>query len=111
HQLCQVAIVFLGKVRFRHDGELGVADPQGESAIERVILAAIEQHARGDVEALERGIIEELRAAGLEIRRMDAIPIRNPRRRSGSDLKRTGPDGNDSRTVATEIAIELGSSS
>jgi hypothetical protein len=30
------------------------------------------------VEALARGIIEELRAAGLEIRRTDAIPIRNP---------------------------------
>jgi hypothetical protein len=31
------------------------------------------------VEALARGIIKELRAAGLEIRRTDAIPIRNPR--------------------------------
>jgi hypothetical protein len=40
--------------------------------------AAIEKHARGDVEALARGIIEELREAGLEIRRTDAIPIRNP---------------------------------
>jgi hypothetical protein len=29
---------------------------------------------------LTRGIIEELRAAGLEIRRIGAIPIRNPRR-------------------------------
>jgi hypothetical protein len=29
---------------------------------------------------LARGIIEELRAAGLEIRRVDAIPTRNPRR-------------------------------
>jgi hypothetical protein len=47
---------------------------------ERVIVAAIEKHARGDVEALARGIIEELRAAGLEIRRVDAIPIRNPKR-------------------------------
>jgi hypothetical protein len=27
HQLCQVAIVFVGKVRFRHDGDLWVADP------------------------------------------------------------------------------------
>ena len=35
---------------------------------------AIEKHARGDVEALARGIIEELRAAGLEIRRIDEIP-------------------------------------
>jgi hypothetical protein len=47
---------------------------------QRVIVAAIEKHARGDVEALARGIIEELRDAGLEIRRADEIPIRNPRR-------------------------------
>jgi hypothetical protein len=45
---------------------------------ERVIVAAIEKHARGDVEALARGIIDELRAAGLEIRRTDTIPIREP---------------------------------
>jgi hypothetical protein len=51
-----------------------------ESEIERVIVAAIEKHARGDVEALARGIIVELRAAGLEIRRVGAISIRNPRR-------------------------------
>jgi len=31
-------------------------------------------------QALARGIVEELRAAGLEIRRADAISIRNPRR-------------------------------
>jgi hypothetical protein len=49
------------KVRFRHDGDLGVTDPREESAIERIIVAAIEKHARGDVEALARGIIEELR--------------------------------------------------
>src|SRR3977135_185893 len=55
-----------------------VAAPGAES--ERVIVAAIEKHARGDVAALARGIIEELRAAGLEIRRTDEIPIRNPRR-------------------------------
>ena len=47
---------------------------------ERIIVAAIEKHARGDIEALPRGIIEELRDAGLEIRRTDEIPIRNPRR-------------------------------
>jgi len=42
----------------RHDGDLGVADPQEECEIERVIVAAIEKHARGDVEALACGIIE-----------------------------------------------------
>ena len=42
-----------------------MADPQEESEIERVIVAAIEKHARGDVEALARGIIEELRGACL----------------------------------------------
>jgi hypothetical protein len=42
--------------------------------------SAIEKHARGGVAALAPGIIEELLAAGLEIRRTDAIPIRNPRR-------------------------------
>jgi hypothetical protein len=51
-----------------------------ESEIESVIVAAIEKHARSDVEALALGIIEELPAAGLEIRRTDAIPIRDPRR-------------------------------
>ena len=51
-----------------------------ELEIMGVIIAAIEKHARGDVEALARGIIEELRAAGLEIRRIDAIPILDPNR-------------------------------
>jgi len=55
-----------------------VADPREESEIERIIVAAIKKHARGDVEALARGIIEELRDAGLEIRRIDAIPIHDP---------------------------------
>jgi hypothetical protein len=49
------------------------------AAVLPVIVAAIEKHARGDVEALARGITEELRVAGLEIRRTDAIPIRNPK--------------------------------
>jgi len=40
--------------------------------IKRVIVAAIEKHARGDVEALARGIIEELDLAGYEIRRSPA---------------------------------------
>ena len=31
-----------------------MADPQEESEIERIIVAAIEKHARGDVEALAR---------------------------------------------------------
>ena len=31
-----------------------MADPQEESEIERVIVAAIEKHARGDVDALAR---------------------------------------------------------
>ena len=57
-----------------------MADPREESEIERVIVAAIEKHVRGDGEALARGIIGELRAAGLEIRRTDAIPIRDPGR-------------------------------
>jgi hypothetical protein len=43
-----------------------------------VHLPQIEEARAGYVEALARGIIEELRAAGLEIRRTDAIPIRNP---------------------------------
>ena len=42
---------------------LGVADLHEES--ERVVVAAIEKHARGGVEALARGITEELRSAGL----------------------------------------------
>ena len=57
-----------------------MADPQEKSEIERIIVAAIEKHARSDVEALARGIIEELPAAGLKIRRVDAIPIHDPRR-------------------------------
>ena len=44
-----------------------------EFEIERVIVAANEKHARGDVEALAHGIIEELRVAGLEIRPMGAL--------------------------------------
>ena len=50
------------------------ADPREESEIAGVIVAAIEKHARGGVEALARGIIENLRGAGLENRRTDAIP-------------------------------------
>ena len=50
--------------------------PRSSASLSR----AIEKHARGDVAALARGIIEELRAAGLEIRGTETIPIRNPRR-------------------------------
>ena len=39
-----------------------------ESDVERVIVAAIEKHARGDVETLARGIMLELYRAGYEIR-------------------------------------------
>jgi hypothetical protein len=48
-----------------------VAASQQESAS---FVAAIEKHARGDVAAVARRIIEELRVAGLEIKRTDAIP-------------------------------------
>lgn len=46
----------------------------------RIILAAIERHARGDPEALARAILAELDKAGLEIRpKPDVIPIKgNP---------------------------------
>jgi hypothetical protein len=59
---------------------LGVAELQEES--ERVIVAAIEKHARGDVEALARGIIEELHAAGLE----SAAPTRSRYAIRGAEL-------------------------
>ena len=50
-----------------------------DCCIQADIVAAIEKHATGDVAALARGIIEELRAAGLENRRTDAvIPIHEP---------------------------------
>jgi hypothetical protein len=50
-----------------------------DCCIQADIVAAIEKHATGDVAALARGIIEELRAAGLENRRTDAvIPIHDP---------------------------------
>ena len=56
-----------------------MATLRDELEILRILIAAIEKHARGDVAALARGIIEELRAAGMEIRRTDMTPIRNPR--------------------------------
>ena len=39
-----------------------------ESEVERIIVAAIEEHARGDVVRPARGIVLELYRAGLEIR-------------------------------------------
>jgi hypothetical protein len=69
----------LGIVRFCHGGECRMAEPLDEVEIERIIAVALNRHARGDVEALTRGVIADLRDAGFEIRRADAIPIRrNP---------------------------------
>jgi hypothetical protein len=49
-----------------------MADPQDESErIHLIIVAAIEKHARGDVENLARGIVAELCRAGLVIRPAD----------------------------------------
>ena len=46
----------------------------------RIIAAAIERHARGDVPALAAAIVNELWEAGYEIRqRPDVIPIKGPR--------------------------------
>jgi len=56
-----------------------MAEPRDELEIERVIVAAIYRHARGNVIYLARAIVADLREAGFEIRRADAIPIRrNP---------------------------------
>ena len=47
---------------------------------ERIIAAAIERHARGDLAALARAILNELWEAGFELRlRPDVIPIKGPR--------------------------------
>ena len=50
-----------------------MSDRQGESEIVAVIVAAIEKHARGDVERLARGIMVELYRAGFEIRERGAM--------------------------------------
>jgi|1186.fasta_scaffold305406_1 hypothetical protein len=55
-----------------------MATLRDELEILRILIAAIEKHARGDVAALARGIIEELRAAGMEIRRTNMTPNRYP---------------------------------
>ena len=47
---------------------------------ERIIAAAIERHARGDVPALAAAIVNELWEAEFEIRlRPEMIPIKGPR--------------------------------
>jgi hypothetical protein len=43
-----------------------------ELELVRIVAAAIERHARGDVQKLALGIITELRRAGLEIVRQSA---------------------------------------
>jgi hypothetical protein len=56
-----------------------MAELLDEVEVERVIAVAIYRHAKGDINALARNIIADLREAGYEIRRADAIPIRrNP---------------------------------
>jgi hypothetical protein len=50
-------------------GNVGMAEPKEESEVERVIVKAIERHARGNAEALARLLVAELRRAGFEIRR------------------------------------------
>jgi hypothetical protein len=56
-----------------------MAEPRDEVEIERVIVASIFRHARGNVIYLARAIFADLREAGFEIRRTNVIPIRrNP---------------------------------
>ena len=56
-------------------------EPLDAVEIERLILKVIERHARGNPEALARQLVADLRCAGFEIRRTNAIPVR-PRPRS-----------------------------
>jgi hypothetical protein len=49
--------------------DVGMTEPRDEVEIERVIVKAIERHARGNPEALARLLVAELRRAGFEIRR------------------------------------------
>jgi hypothetical protein len=56
-------------------------EPLDAVEIERVIVKAVERHARGNPEALARPLVADLRRAGFEIRRTDATPVR-PRPRS-----------------------------
>jgi hypothetical protein len=59
-----------------------MADRQDGSEIMAVIIAAIEKHARGDVERLARGIMVELFRAGFEIRANEGS--RCPRKSPGA---------------------------
>ena len=59
--------LFFGKIIFYcHDEDIGMAEPLDEVEIERVIAVAIYRHARGDVEAVARAVIADLREAGFE---------------------------------------------
>jgi hypothetical protein len=49
-----------------------MVEPQEESEVERVIVAAIYRHARGNVIYLARAIVADLRKGGFEIRRASA---------------------------------------
>jgi hypothetical protein len=53
---------------------------ESQDDAERVILAAIRRHSKGDPAALARAILEQLWEAGYDVtRRPDTIPIRrNP---------------------------------
>ena len=48
-----------------------MAEPRDEVEVEQVIAVAICRHARGDVEALARALIPDLRETGFEIRRAE----------------------------------------
>jgi hypothetical protein len=51
-----------------------MAELPNEVEVERVIAVAIYRHAKGDIDALARNIIADLREAGFEIRRASTVP-------------------------------------
>jgi hypothetical protein len=56
-----------------------MVEPNQESEVERVIIAAIHRHSRGNVIYLARAIVTDLREAGFEVRRSSTTPTRrNP---------------------------------